>query len=274
MFAGTAVGAGGGQPVGDGPPGRRPGPRRGRRPLRPPRRRRAWSGRWSSGWPWWSPCPVHLRGVAGRAWSLVAVTVLVINGVNLIDGLDMLAGGVVRRGRRRLRPHPPRFRAAAGRGPGRRPGRLPRLQPAPGPGLPGRRGLLPAGHGPGRAPGRRRGPPDVPLAVGMAALAAGGGARRRGGLRRRPPAPRPPLADGRRPRPPLRSAGGPGLAPAVGQPGLHRRRGGAGRRRRWWPSTWARLAAAVAVDVARRPSLLVALAVATGALTPDQESRA
>ena len=38
-------------------------------------------------------CPVHLPGaLAGVA--LVAVTVLLINGVNLIDGLDLLAGGV------------------------------------------------------------------------------------------------------------------------------------------------------------------------------------
>ncbi len=39
-------------------------------------------------------CPVHLPGLAA-AVGLVAVTVLVINGVNLIDGLDMLAAGVV-----------------------------------------------------------------------------------------------------------------------------------------------------------------------------------
>ena len=38
--------------------------------------------------------PVHLPGLAA-AVGLVAVTVLVINGVNLIDGLDMLAAGVV-----------------------------------------------------------------------------------------------------------------------------------------------------------------------------------
>jgi len=37
-------------------------------------------------------CPLHLPGAAGIA--LVAVTVLLINGVNLIDGLDLLAGGV------------------------------------------------------------------------------------------------------------------------------------------------------------------------------------
>jgi len=39
-------------------------------------------------------CPVRLPGLAA-ALGLVAVTVLVINGVNLIDGLDMLAAGVV-----------------------------------------------------------------------------------------------------------------------------------------------------------------------------------
>lgn len=39
-------------------------------------------------------CPVRLPGPAA-ALGLVAVTVLVINGVNLIDGLDMLAAGVV-----------------------------------------------------------------------------------------------------------------------------------------------------------------------------------
>jgi UDP-GlcNAc:undecaprenyl-phosphate GlcNAc-1-phosphate transferase len=38
-------------------------------------------------------CPVHLPGVVGAVLILVA-TALVINGVNLIDGLDMLATGV------------------------------------------------------------------------------------------------------------------------------------------------------------------------------------
>ena len=37
--------------------------------------------------------PVHLEGILGAA-ALVAVTVLVVNGVNLIDGLDLLASGV------------------------------------------------------------------------------------------------------------------------------------------------------------------------------------
>jgi UDP-GlcNAc:undecaprenyl-phosphate/decaprenyl-phosphate GlcNAc-1-phosphate transferase len=39
-------------------------------------------------------CPVRFPGLVGGA-SIVAVTVLLINGVNLLDGLDMLAGGVV-----------------------------------------------------------------------------------------------------------------------------------------------------------------------------------
>jgi UDP-GlcNAc:undecaprenyl-phosphate GlcNAc-1-phosphate transferase len=39
-------------------------------------------------------CPVHLDGTIA-AILILAVTVLMINGVNLIDGLDMLAGGVV-----------------------------------------------------------------------------------------------------------------------------------------------------------------------------------
>ena len=39
-------------------------------------------------------CPVHLPGVLG-ALALVAVTLLLVNGVNLMDGLDMLAGGTV-----------------------------------------------------------------------------------------------------------------------------------------------------------------------------------
>jgi UDP-GlcNAc:undecaprenyl-phosphate GlcNAc-1-phosphate transferase len=39
-------------------------------------------------------CPVRLEGAAG-AVAIVVVTLLVINGVNLIDGLDMLASGVV-----------------------------------------------------------------------------------------------------------------------------------------------------------------------------------
>ncbi len=38
-------------------------------------------------------CPVHLAGTIG-AVLIVAVTALVINGVNLLDGLDMLAAGV------------------------------------------------------------------------------------------------------------------------------------------------------------------------------------
>jgi UDP-GlcNAc:undecaprenyl-phosphate GlcNAc-1-phosphate transferase len=37
--------------------------------------------------------PLHLPGVVG-VLAAVVVTVLVVNGVNLIDGLDMLAGGV------------------------------------------------------------------------------------------------------------------------------------------------------------------------------------
>jgi UDP-GlcNAc:undecaprenyl-phosphate GlcNAc-1-phosphate transferase len=38
--------------------------------------------------------PVHLEGALGAA-AIIAVTVLVVNGVNLIDGLDLLATGVV-----------------------------------------------------------------------------------------------------------------------------------------------------------------------------------
>ena len=38
-------------------------------------------------------CPLHLPGVA--AVAVIAVTALLINGVNLVDGLDMLAAGVV-----------------------------------------------------------------------------------------------------------------------------------------------------------------------------------
>jgi UDP-GlcNAc:undecaprenyl-phosphate GlcNAc-1-phosphate transferase len=37
-------------------------------------------------------CPIHLPGVA--AILVIAITALVVNGVNLIDGLDLLAGGV------------------------------------------------------------------------------------------------------------------------------------------------------------------------------------
>jgi len=39
-------------------------------------------------------CPVHLPGPVA-AVGLVAVTLLLVNGVNLMDGLDMLAGGTV-----------------------------------------------------------------------------------------------------------------------------------------------------------------------------------
>jgi UDP-GlcNAc:undecaprenyl-phosphate GlcNAc-1-phosphate transferase len=38
-------------------------------------------------------CPLHLPGVLG-ALALIVATVIVVNGVNLIDGLDMLAAGV------------------------------------------------------------------------------------------------------------------------------------------------------------------------------------
>lgn len=38
-------------------------------------------------------CPVHLSGTVATVLVIVA-TVIVINGVNLLDGLDMLAGGV------------------------------------------------------------------------------------------------------------------------------------------------------------------------------------
>ena len=39
-------------------------------------------------------CPVHLGGVVATV-GIVAVTLLLVNGVNLMDGLDMLAGGTV-----------------------------------------------------------------------------------------------------------------------------------------------------------------------------------
>ena len=39
-------------------------------------------------------CPVHLPG-AVAAVAIVAITLLLVNGVNLMDGLDMLAGGTV-----------------------------------------------------------------------------------------------------------------------------------------------------------------------------------
>ena len=39
-------------------------------------------------------CPVHLPGPAA-AVLIVAATILLVNGVNLLDGLDMLAAGVV-----------------------------------------------------------------------------------------------------------------------------------------------------------------------------------
>ena len=39
-------------------------------------------------------CPVHLPG-AVAAVGIIAVTLLLVNGVNLMDGLDMLAGGTV-----------------------------------------------------------------------------------------------------------------------------------------------------------------------------------
>ena len=42
-------------------------------------------------------CPVHLPGPVA-VLTVIPVTVLVINGVNLIDGLDMLAGGVTAAG--------------------------------------------------------------------------------------------------------------------------------------------------------------------------------
>ena len=60
-----------------------------------------------------------------------------INGVNLIDGLDLLAAGVAAVAAVGLRPHSPRIGTTGGHRPCRRPGRLPRLQPATCPGVPG-----------------------------------------------------------------------------------------------------------------------------------------
>ena len=200
----------GGRPaVRDGAPGRRPRPRGGRRPLRPPGPVRL-VGQVAVGVAVVVTCPVHLAGVVAAVLLVLAVTVLVINGVNLIDGLDMLAAGVaaVAAVGFAVVLHGP---AGSWPWPCRGPGRLPRLQPAAGPGLPGRRRLLPAGHRPRRAAGRR-GRPVWPYRVGMAALALVAVPGGRGGLRRRPTCAGPPLPHGRRPRPSLRPAGRPGLA--------------------------------------------------------------
>ncbi len=78
--------------------------------------------------------PTHLPGALGPV-LVVAVTVLLINGVNMIDGLDTLAGGVVAVAAGGLRLAPAGRCPGPGPGPGLWPRRLPLLQPPPGPHL-------------------------------------------------------------------------------------------------------------------------------------------
>jgi UDP-GlcNAc:undecaprenyl-phosphate GlcNAc-1-phosphate transferase len=138
-------------------------------------------------------CPLHLPG-AVAVLAVPVVAVVVINGVNLIDGLDMLAAGVV-------------GVAAAGfavvlHGAGRQ------MAVATAAALVAflaynrRRGVVPPRCGADGAAGRglgagRRGP-------GRGGRPDPGGRTGRGGrLRRHPTAPGPHPADGRRPGPPL-----------------------------------------------------------------------
>ena len=214
--------------------------------------------------------PTRLGGFGG-AVAVGAVTVVLMNGVNFLDGLDALAGWRGGRGVHRVRGRAPPRRAQSRRGVGGGAGRLPRLQPPPGKGVPGRRRRVSArrhprpvaggGVVPGRAvPGqyRERDPDSGPL--------------RRGGVRRRPPIARPP-----RHHP----------AAIVGIPTTWRWRAG-GRARsppaatsapRWrWarsPWAWPRCTARPGRSSPwrRSPSSLVVLGGACGALSPEVTAR-
>ena len=136
--------------------------------------------------------PVHLPGWIGVP-LVMAASVVVINGFNLLDGLDMLAAGVgaaaavgfavVTHGPARLDG------GLADRGPGR----VPLVQPSSGPHLSGGRRLLPARGVHDRASrlrlGRRRPRCDRRARPGPAGRPGG-----RGGVRRRATAPQRPLA--------------------------------------------------------------------------------
>ena len=205
---------------------------------------------------------------------VVAVTVLLINGVNLMDGLDMLAGGVAAVAALAF--------AVLLRGPGRQ------LAVALAAAL---AGFLVFNRPPARVylgDGgsyllgtalavllARPGPRTSPSTVGVGGTRPGGRARRRAGLRRGPPAAGPdrpcwPATAGH-PYDRLVAAAGPGP-------------------RRAWPTSGSRRVLGLgAVLVAATPRLacdrcrrrrrarrlvLVALAAATGALSPDQEAAA
>jgi len=212
-------------------------------------------------------CPVHLPGVAA-ATTIIVVSVLLINGVNLLDGLDLLAGGVVAVAALA-------FALLLG-GWGRHLGvalaaRSLASSPTTGsrPGLPRRRRLVPPRHRPGRAPGRDLGA-GRPGLTGGGRPGAGGHPGGRGRLRRGPPLRgHRSLVTGDRAIPTTVSwhPDGPGRR----QPGLR----GHGRilaTAAVIAGLRASVAAAMVVDVAGA-ALLVASAAVTGALAPDEDAR-
>ena len=84
-------------------------------------------------------------------------SVVLINGFNLLDGLDMLCAGVGAAAAVGLRRRHPRSCTSHGRRPDRGSGRVPLVQPSPGPHLSGGRRLLPPRGVHDRAPHRRVG---------------------------------------------------------------------------------------------------------------------
>ena len=114
--------------------------------------------------------PVHLPGWIGVP-LVMAASVVLINGFNLLDGLDMLAAGVGAAAARRVRCHHPGACSSPGRLSDRGPGRVPLVQPSSGPHLPGGWWLLPARGVHDRAPRLRLGRRRPRCATGVIALA-------------------------------------------------------------------------------------------------------
>ena len=85
------------------------------------------------------------RAASGR-WLTVAFVVVLLNAVNLLDGLDGLAAGVAAVAGARVRVRARRRRVRGRARAGRRAGRVPRVEPPAGPDLPGRRGKLSRRH--------------------------------------------------------------------------------------------------------------------------------
>ena len=221
VFAGLVVGVCGRSADRPGPSGRRHGPRRQRRPLRPSGAFAA-GGSAGSGSPYRATQPIHLPGWIGIP-LVMAASVVLINGFNLLDGLDMLAAGVGGSGGRRLRYHHPWACSSHGGLSGRRSGRVPLVQPSTGPHLPGGRWLLPARGGDDRASRRTPGASASPLRTGVIALAMLAVPVASWRVPSSTTSTQRPLPYGRRPRPSVRPSGGARLVPHRSQWRLHRR---------------------------------------------------